>query len=112
MKQQTLELDNTSSYKDNQKRAELGAIAPSIPFRPRAEMKSAEQDVVTQESQVLQQELLLKSVLTRERLRQPRRRLARASFPPTTSRLPAQDPIIPIQDLVPAGYAEPARGGS
>ena len=67
VKQQTLELDNTL-YKDNQRRAELGSIAPIDTIQAEAEMKAAQQDVVTQETQVLQQELILKSVLTRSAL--------------------------------------------
>ena len=59
MKQQTLELD-TKLYNDNKRRAELGAIAPIDIVQAEAEMKSAQQDVTTAETQVLQQETILR----------------------------------------------------
>ena len=59
--QQTLELD-TQLYEDNKKRADLGAIAPIDIIQAEADMKAAQQDVVQRESQVLQQEMILKSV--------------------------------------------------
>jgi outer membrane protein TolC len=98
VKQQTFELDNTL-FKDNQRRAELGSIAPIDTIQAESEMKSAEQDVVTQETQVLQQELLLKSVLTRSGFDNPAVIGARI-IPTDHIEMPPQDPIVPLQDLV------------
>ena len=64
VKQQTLEL-NRQLYVDNKRRAELGALAEIDIVQAEAEMKSSQQDVVSQETQVLQQEMILKSVITR-----------------------------------------------
>jgi outer membrane protein len=98
VKQQTLELD-TTLYKDNQRRAELGSIAPIDTIQAEAEMTAAQQDVVTQETQVLQQELILKSVLTRSGFDNPA--VVSAHIIPTDHvDVPAQDAIIPLQDLV------------
>jgi outer membrane protein len=98
VKQQTLELDATL-YKDNQRRAELGSIAPIDTIQAEAEMKSAQQDVVTQETQVLQQELILKSVLTRSGF--DNAALIGAHIIPTDHvEVPERDAVIPIQDLV------------
>ena len=98
VKQQTLELD-TTLYKDNQRRAELGSIAPIDTIQAEAEMTAAQQDVVTQETQVLQQELILKSVLTRSGFDNPA--VVSAHIIPTDHiDVPAQDAVIPLQDLV------------
>jgi outer membrane protein len=98
VKRQTVELD-TKMYQDNQRRAELGAIAPIDIIQAEAEMKSAQQDVITQESQVLQQEMILKSVITRSGLDDPTIALARI-VPTDHIDLPAEEPVVPVQDLV------------
>src|SRR5215472_13843402 len=98
VKQQTLELD-TTLYKDNQRRAELGSIAPIDTIQAEAEMTSAQQDVVTQQTQVLQQETILKSVLTRSGFDNPA--VVSAHIIPTDHiDVPAQEGVIPLQDLV------------
>ena len=97
VRQQTLDLD-TQLYKDNQRRAELGALAPIDIVQAEAEMKSAQQDVISQESQVLQQETILKSVLTRN-LGNPEIILARV-VPTDRIDVPAEEPVAPVQDLV------------
>ena len=98
VKEQTLQLD-TKLYEDNKRRAELGAIAPIDIIQAEAEMKSAQQDVLTQESQVLQQEMILKSVLTRSGLDSPT--VANARIVPTDHiDVPAQEAVVPVQDLV------------
>jgi len=96
--QQTLELD-TKLYHDNQRRAELGAIAPIDIIQAEAEMKSAQQNVITEESQVLQQEMILKSVLTRGGLDNPAIALARI-VPTDHIDVPAEEAVVPVQDLV------------
>jgi outer membrane protein TolC len=98
VKQQTLQL-NTTLYNDNRRRAELGAIAPIDIIAAEAEMKSSQQDVITQESQVLQQEQILKSVITRAGLDSPA--IASARIIPTDhATVPETEPVIPVQDLV------------
>jgi outer membrane protein len=98
VRQQTLDLD-TKMYKDNQRRAELGALAPIDIITAEAEMKSDQQDVIAQESQVLQQELILKSVITRSGLDDPTIALARI-VPTDHIEVPAEEPVTPVQDLV------------
>lgn len=98
VKQQTLELD-TTLYKDNQRRAELGSIAPIDTIQAEAQMKAAEQDVVTQQSQVLQQEMILKSVLTRNGMNNPE--IVSAHIIPTDHvEVPEKEAIIPMQELL------------
>jgi outer membrane protein TolC len=98
VKQRTLEL-NTQLYTDNKKRAELGALAEIDIIQAEAEMKNSQQDVVTAETQVLQQEMILKSVLTRAAYANPVVVEARIV---TTDHftVPPQDPIRPTQDLI------------
>ena len=98
VKQLALQL-NTQLYEDNKKRADLGAIAPIDIIQAEADMKSSQQDVITQESQVLNQEMILKSVLTRSGLDSQAIALARI-VPTDRVDVPAQEPVIPIQDLV------------
>ena len=116
VKQQTLEL-NTQLYNDNKRRAELGALAEIDIIQAEAEMKSSQQDVVTAETQVLQQEMILKSVLIAQRLRNPADR-QRADHAHRPLRMSAQDAVSPTQDLVAEAFqkrpemrAEPDRSG-
>ncbi len=104
VKQQTLELD-TKLFNDNKRRAELGAIAPIDIIQAEAEMKAAQQDVTTAQSQVLQQETILKAVLTRSGLQ--RMEIADAHIVPTDHfDVPRQEAIQPIQDLVAEAMAK------
>jgi outer membrane protein len=98
VQQETLKLD-TQLYQDNQRRADLGAIAPIDIIQAEADMKAAQQNVIAQESQVLQQEMILKSVLTRSGLDNPA--LVAARIVPTDHiDVPAQEPVIPVQELI------------
>jgi len=98
IQQQTLRLD-TQLYEDTKKRAELGAIAPIDTIQAEADMKSAQQNVIAQESQVLQQETILKSVLTRSGLDNPL--IVGARIVPTDHiDVPEQDAVMPVQDLI------------
>jgi outer membrane protein TolC len=100
---QTFELD-TSLYEDTRKRAELGAIAPIDVIQAEADMKAAQQSVVAEDSQVQQQEMILKSVITRGGLDSPGVAMARI-VPTDHIDVPAQDAIAPIQEMVAAALA-------
>lgn len=98
VRQQTLEL-NRQLYVDNKRRAELGALAEIDIIQAEAEMKSSQQDVVAAETQVMQQEMILKSVLTRGGFSNPA--VAGARIVPTDHfDVPPQDAIQPTQDMV------------
>jgi outer membrane protein TolC len=96
--QQTLQLD-TQLYEDNKKRADLGAIAPIDIIQAEADMKRAQQDVVQYESQVLQQEMILKGYITRSGLDTPAVAMARI-IPTDHIEIPPKEEVIPWQDLV------------
>jgi outer membrane protein len=67
-------------------------------------MKSAQQDVITAEAQVEQQEMILKSVLTRSGL--DTLAIATARIVPTDNfKTPAAEPVLPLQDLVGEAFA-------
>jgi outer membrane protein len=96
VKQQTFDLD-AKLYTDNKRRAELGAIAPIDIIQAEAEMKSAQQDVTNQQTQVLQQETILKTVITRSGL--DRMEIVNAHIVPTDHfDIPVEEAIQPIQD--------------
>ena len=98
VRQHTLEL-NTQLFNDNKRRVELGALAEIDNVQAEAEVKSSQQDVVTAETQVLQQEMILKGVLTRSGFHNPA--VVEARIVPTDHfDVPAQDAIQPVQDLV------------
>ena len=101
---QTLELD-TRLYEDNKKRADLGAIAPIDIIQAEAEMKAAQQAVVAQESQVQQQEMILKNVITRNGLDNPAVAAARI-IPTDHVVVPSQDSIAPVQEMVAQALAD------
>ncbi|HEV3330362.1 MAG TPA: TolC family protein [Bryobacteraceae bacterium] len=98
VRQQTLDL-NTKLYHDNQRRAELGAIAPIDIIQAEAEMKSSQQDVTNAETQVLEQEAILKSALTRSGLDSLDVINARI-VPLDHFTIPPQEQVRPIQDLI------------
>ena len=98
IKQRTLEL-NTKLYQDNQRRAELGAVAPIDIIQAEAEMKTSQQDVITAQSQVEQQEMMLKSVLTRAGLDNVS--VITAHIVPTDHfDVPKEEAVRPVQDLI------------
>jgi len=98
VKQQTLDL-NTQLYTDNKRRAELGALAEIDIIQAEAEMKNSQQDVLTQQTQVMQQEMILKSVLTRTGFNNPAVTGARI-VPTDHFEVPPRDAIQPTQDMV------------
>lgn len=104
IKRQALEVNRTL-YEENKRRAELGALAPIDVVQTEAEMKSAEQDVITQEAQVLQQEMLLKSVLTRGGLDDYTVATARV-IPTDRMEVPAEEPVTAVQDLLAEALAQ------
>ena len=98
VRQQTVEL-NSSLYGDNKRRAELGALAEIDIIQAEAELKSSQQDVVTSETQVLQQEMILKGVLTRSGFANPA--VVDARIVPTDHfTVPPQDAVQPTQDMI------------
>ncbi|HWQ53283.1 MAG TPA: TolC family protein [Bryobacteraceae bacterium] len=85
-------------YQDNRKQVEIGTLAPIEIVRAEAEMAARQQDLTISETQILQQETILKNALSRNGVASPGVADARII---TLDRIqiPAVEPIAPIQDL-------------
>ena len=85
-------------YNDNRKQVEIGTLAPIEIVRAEAEVASRQQDLTTAETNVLQQETILKNALSRNGVASPT--IAEVRIVPTDRiRMPAVEAIQPIQDL-------------
>jgi outer membrane protein TolC len=86
-------------YNDNRKQVEVGTLAPIEIVRAEAEMAANQQNVTIAETNVFQQETILKNVLSRTGVASPS--IAEARIVPTDSiQIPAVEAIQPVQDLV------------
>ncbi|MDX1979181.1 MAG: TolC family protein [Bryobacteraceae bacterium] len=84
---------------DNRKQVEIGTLAPIEIVRAEAEVARNQQDLTVSETRLLQQETVIKNVLSRTGVSSPS--LADARIVATDSiRIPDQEQIEPIQDLV------------
>lgn len=84
---------------DQKKQVEIGTIAPIEIVRAEARVAQAQQELTNAETNVLQQETILKNVLSRTGVASPE--LADVRIVPTdTLDIPEQEPVEPIQDLV------------
>ena len=97
-KEKTLEITQ-KLYEDNRKRAAIGAVAPIDIIQAEAGVQTAELDLETAKTQVLEQELIIKSALTRTGVDSIE--IIEAHVIPTDSiDVPEHEAIEPIQDLV------------
>ena len=86
-------------YEDNKKQVEVGTLAPIEVVRAEAEVASREQDLTVSQTQVLQQETIIKNALSRNGVASPS--VADARIVPTDRMsVPAAEPIQPVQDLM------------
>lgn len=86
-------------YEDNQKQVEIGTLAPIAIVQAEAELAGRQQDLILSQTQVLQQETIIKNALSRTGIASPA--VADAHIIPTDRiRMPAQEAIQPFQDMV------------
>ena len=86
-------------YNDNKKQVEIGTLAPIEIIRAEAEVAAREQDLTTSETNVLQQETILKNAISRNGVASPT--IAEVRIVPTDKiEMPKVEPIQPMQDLV------------
>ena len=86
-------------YDDNKKQVEIGTLAPIEIVRAEAQVATNEQAVLAAQTNELQQEIVLKNVLSRNGVASPG--FSEASIVPTDSiTIPEVEPVEPIQDLV------------
>lgn len=96
VKQQALALAE-KLYNDNRKQVEIGTLAPIEVVRAEAQVASSQQDLTVSETNVLQQETIIKNVLSRSGIANPA--IAAAHIIPTDQmRVPDMEAIQPIQD--------------
>jgi outer membrane protein TolC len=92
-------------YNDNKKQVEIGTLAPIEIVRAEAEVAAREQDLTVAETNVLEQETIIKNVLSRTGVASPS--IAEARIVPTDSiHLPDIEQVQPVQDLVDSALAE------
>lgn len=86
-------------YNDNKKQVEIGTLAPIEIVRAEAEVASRQQDLTISETNVRQQETILKNALSRTGVASPTVSEVRI-VPTDTIRMPETEPIEPVQDLM------------
>jgi len=84
---------------DNKAQVEVGTLAPIAIVQAEAQVASDQQAIVLSETNVLQQETLIKSTLSRNGLANSAISTARI-IPTDRIRVPDVEPVEPIQDLV------------
>jgi outer membrane protein TolC len=85
-------------YDDNKKQVEIGTLAPIEIVNAEAQVAAREQDLIVSQTVLLQQETILKNVLSRTGVASPM--VADARIVPTDKMtMPGVDPVIPVQDL-------------
>lgn len=98
VKRQTLALSERL-YQDNKEKVDQGTLAPIEVVRAQAQVAASRQDLANSEGFELQQELLVKTMLTRRGTADPLIREARI-VTTTPIEVPATDDVRPVQDLV------------
>jgi outer membrane protein len=98
VQQQAVDL-NKKLLSDNRKQVEVGTLAPISIISAEAELATAEQALTIAQTQVLQQETILKNALSRNGVASPS--IAEARIVPTDQiRVPQTEAVSPIQDMV------------
>ena len=86
-------------YEDNQKQVEIGTLAPIEIVRAEAEVARTQQDLTVSETQLLQQEAIIKNSLSRSGIASPS--VADARIIPTDQiRVPTSEELKPLTELV------------
>ncbi|MFN7998498.1 MAG: TolC family protein [Bryobacteraceae bacterium] len=90
---------STKLYEDNKKQVAVGMMAPIEVVRAEAQVATDQQNLTLAETQLEQQETILKNALSRNGVASPS--VAEARIVPTDRiRVPDVEPITPIQDMV------------
>ncbi len=97
-------------YEDNQSKVEQGTLAPIELVRAQAQVAAARQDLANSDGFELQQELIVKTLLSRRGTADPLLREARV-IPTTPIEVPAADTIPPQQYIDEAFHNRPELQG-
>jgi outer membrane protein TolC len=90
---------NQRLYSDNKRQVDVGVLAPISIVQAEAAVATAEQDLIVAQTQVLQQETIIKDALSRSGVQSPTLALAHV-IPTDRIRIPEVDAVQPYQDLV------------
>jgi outer membrane protein TolC len=102
--QQQAVATSTKLYEDNQKQVDAGMMAPIEVVRAEAQLATDQQNLTIAETQLLQQETILKNALSRNGVASPA--VAEARIVPTDRiRVPDVEPVTPMQDLVAMAFS-------
>ncbi len=86
-------------YEDNKKQVEIGTLAPIEIVKAESEVATYQQQLVNAQTQLLQQETLLKNALSKTGVASPS--VSEAHIIPTDQiSVPATEPVVPVQDLI------------
>jgi outer membrane protein TolC len=86
-------------YRDNQRQVEIGTLAPIEVTRAEAQVYSSQQDLLVSQTNLLQQEIVLKNALSRNGVTSPA--LAEVRIVPLdTIQVPPSDELKPLEELV------------
>ncbi len=86
-------------YEDNKKQVEIGTLAPIEIVRAEAEVARTQQDLTVSQTQLLQQEAIIKNALSRNGIASPA--VADARIVPTDQiRVPATEEVSQVKDLI------------
>jgi outer membrane protein TolC len=86
-------------FEDNKKQVQIGTLAPIEVTRAEAQVYSSEQDLLISQTNLLQQETVLKNAISRNGVASPE--LADVHvIPLDTIQVPPQDELLPIDQLV------------
>ena len=86
-------------YEDNKKQVEIGTLAQIAIVQAEAEVATREQDLTVAQTNVLQQETIIKNVLSKNGVSSPSVSTAHI-VPLDKIRVPDVEPIEPVQDLI------------
>jgi outer membrane protein len=92
-------------YEDNKKQVEIGTLAQIAIVQAEAEVATREQDVTVALTNVLQQETIIKNVLSRNGVASPAVQDAHI-ITLDKIRVPGTEPIEPVQDMVSRAFAD------
>ncbi len=86
-------------FEDNKKQVEIGTLAPIEVTRAESQVYASQQDLLVSQTNLLQQETVLKNALSRNGVASPE--LANVHvIPLDTFKVPGQDQSKPLEDLV------------
>lgn len=86
-------------YEDNKKQVEIGTLAPIEVVRAEAQLAQATTDLIVAETQVLQQETIIKNALSRTGVDSPTLMSARI-VPTDTLPMPSDEPLPSFEELL------------